>query len=400
MTASVETLEVLRDRRIAVTWADGATSRYHFVWLRQQLFHPAIGRPDQGPEDGFRLPDDPETLAVARCAAENGQLFVAWANDGAETRHDLAWLRRNAYDRDRRLARKARPETWTGAEAAATPWLDWERTVQSEEALFELFVALRDRGMARLRGAPARDGEVARLARRLGVLRATDFGQISDIVSRPPESAGRYANIGAGGMRRLAPHTDEGWRYGAPGVGFHLSLEATPGGGGDSMLHDGFLAAARLRENDPDAFALLTRAPFRFAAERNPEERYIAYGRLIVTDQDGDLAGVRFSDRTLDVQQMDEGAVEPAYRALRAFAKELYEPDLVYRHKLRPGECHVFDNHRVLHARAAFDPAAGPRRIQQCAVDREEFHNTYRILAEKLGRADDAAMILPNGALG
>lgn len=400
MTASVESLKILGDRRVAVTWADGAIGRYHFVWLRQQFFHPAIGRSDQGPEDGFRLPDDPATLAVERCAAENGRLVVVWANDGAETRHDFAWLRRNAYDRERWLARKARPETWTGAEAAAAPWFDWEGVLRSEEALFELFVAMRDRGVARLRGAPARGGEVARLARRFGAPRVTDFGEISDIVSRPPESAGRYADIGAGGAQRLAPHTDEGWRYGAPGVSFHFSLEATPGEGGESMLHDGFLAAERLRANDPDAFALLSRLPFRFAAERNPEERYVAYGRLIATDPDGDLAGVRFSDRTLDVQQMDEDAVEPAYRALRAFARELYAPDLVYRRKLRPGECHVFDNHRVLHARMAFDPAAGPRRIRQCSVDREEFHNAYRLLAERLGRMEDAAMILPNGALG
>ena len=144
------------------------------------------------------------------------------------------------------------------------------------------------------------------------------------------------------------------------------------------MLCDGLSAAIRLRTGDRQAFGLLCRLPFRFVAERNPQERYHAYGCLIVTDRDGDIAGVRFSDRTLGVHDMDEDEIEPAYRALRAFAAELYGADLAYRHKLRPGECH----------------------IKQCSVDREEFHNSYRRLAEKLGRMDDAAAILPGDALG
>jgi gamma-butyrobetaine dioxygenase len=391
---------VQEDRRIAITWGDGVVSRFHFVWLRQQHFHPATGRADQEPGAPLRLPDDPDDLIVGDCAIEDGCLMVRWANDEAVTRHDLAWLRRNAYDRDLRLARKVRQQTWTGDEVAVSDWLDWEQVVQDETALYGLFVTLRDSGVARLRGAPTRRDEIRRLADRFGALRNTDFGLIGEIVSKPPEEAGRYANIGSGSAGPLAAHTDEGWRYAPPGINFHLAIENMPGEGGESMLFDGLLAAERLRTSNPEAFAFLSSTPMRFAAERNPQERYYAHGRMIVTDRDGEIVGVRFSDRTLGVQDLDEDQIEPAYRALRAFASEMYADDLVYRHKLQPGECHVFDNHRVLHARSGFDPSEGPCYIQQCSVDREEFHNTYRQLAEKLGHEDDAAMILPNGALG
>jgi len=399
-TAEVQQLETLDDRRIAVTWADGGISRYHFVWLRQLFFHPATGRADQKPGDPLRLPDLPETLVAGDCSVEDGCLVVRWANDDAVTRHELGWLRRNAYDRDQRLARKVRQQSWSGEEVAESDWLDWEQVIQDEAALYGLFVTLRDRGVARLKGAPLAKDQIRRLADRFGALRNSDFGMIGEIISRPPEVAGRYANIGSGSAVALAAHTDEGWRYAPPGINFHLAIENTPDGGGESMLFDGLLAAERLRENDPEAFAFLACEPMRFAAERNPQERYYAHGRVIVTDQDGEIVGIRFSDRTLGVQDLDEDKIEPAYRALRAFAIEMYGEGLVYCHKLGPGECHVFDNHRVLHARSGFDPAAGPRYIQQCSVDREEFHNTYRRLAEKLGRADDAAMILANGALG
>lgn len=400
MCHSVNSLDILPDRRIALNWADGERNHYHFVWLRQQHFHPAIGRSDQASDDALRLPDDPASLDVASSSIENGELVVRWAGDGVVTRHDLGWLRRNAYDRPSRLGRKVRQLTWTGREAAAFPWLDWEILLVDDEALFAFEVRLRDYGFARVRGAPAGNDEVARLAKRLGVLRNTDFGAVAMIEMRPPSKKGRYTNLGAGGWVRLAPHTDEGWRYAPPGISFHLGLESTPGEGGDSILVDGLLAARRLAARDADAFELLTRQPFRFCAERNPQERYVARGRMIVTDQDGEVVGIRFSDRTLGVQDLDDAMIEPAYKALGAFARELYSADLVYRHKLQPGECHVFDNHRVLHARTEFDPASGPRRIAQCSVDREEFHNSYRRLSERLGHMDDANLILPNGALG
>ena len=65
----------LPDRRIELTWSDGAISRFHFVWLRQQHFHPAIGRPEQGDDDELRLPDDPQALSVESCRQENDLVY-------------------------------------------------------------------------------------------------------------------------------------------------------------------------------------------------------------------------------------------------------------------------------------------------------------------------------------
>ena len=155
-----------------------------------------------------------------------------------------------------------------------------------------------------------------------------------------------------------------------------------------------------MRANDPDAFDFLTRVPIGFAAERNDEERFRSRGRIICTDLDGDLEGVRFSDRTLPPLDLPDVMIESAYRAIRAFAAELTASDLAYRHRLEPGECHIFDNHRVLHARAAFDPASGARHMQSCVIERDEFHNRLRLLALACGRADEANLALTGGALG
>ncbi len=59
----------------------------------------------------------------------------------------------------------------------------------------------------------------------------------------------------------------------------------------------------------------------------------------------------------------------------------------------------LFDNHRVLHARRSFDPTTGERWIQQLSVDREEFQNRFRQLAESCARDDLSAWEPDAGAL-
>ena len=391
---------VVPGRQIELIWNDGASSRFHFVWLRQQYFHPAIGRPEQAPDDDFRLPDEPSSLKVRDCRIENGMLVVGWDNDGAETRHDLTWLRSNAYDHDLRVSRKLTPVTWVGAQAEQFMWHCWDDVLKSDDGLWDLYTTVRDRGFARVAGAPVEEGSVGELGRRFGPLRASDYGGVSDIMTKPKVNADRYVGTGSGASMQIAPHTDEPWRYAPPGVLFHFGFECSASGGGASILVDCLLAAERLRENDKESFEFLSTVPLRFAGLRNPKERFIATSRLIATDLDGDIVGVRYNDRTFGLQELSGDLMEPAYRALRAFARELYAEDLVYQHLLAPGEVHVFDNHRVLHARREFDEQAGVRRLQVCAVDREEFHNRLRQLAESLGHWGDAQMILPNGALG
>ena len=393
-----ELVEALPDRRLRVLWADGHESRFPFVWLRHAVFFPAMGRADQTEAEGYRLPDEPDGLALADIERDDGGLTLTWGNDGRVTRHDLAWLRAHCPSDAARRARKHRPRPWTAAVDETMPWFDYD-DLATDDALLDLFLHLRDSGLARLRGMPTELESVTALGRRVGPLRATHFGVVYNVMSTPASRTGQFANIGGTASNTLGPHTDEGWRHGPPGISLFHCLESTASGG-ETILVDGFAAAERLRANDPDAFDFLTRVPIGFAAERNDEERFRTRGRIICIDLDGDLEGVRFSDRTLPPLDLPDTMIEPAYRAIRAFAAELTAPDLAYRHRLEPGECHIFDNHRVLHARAAFDPASGPRHMQSCVIERDEFHNRLRLLALACGRADEANLALTGGALG
>ena len=37
-------------RRLMLLWSDGRESEFPYIWLRHYLFHPATGRPEQGPD--------------------------------------------------------------------------------------------------------------------------------------------------------------------------------------------------------------------------------------------------------------------------------------------------------------------------------------------------------------
>ncbi len=123
-----------------------------------------------------------------------------------------------------------------------------------------------------------------------------------------------------------------------------------------------------------------------------------ALARVIARDASGDLEGIRFTDRNIPPQSLPLDRVEAFYRAYKAYWREVNDPAAQFRYAMRPGDLHVFDNHRVLHGRLAFDPTKGPRHLQQCAVARDEFHSTLRVLATRLGNAAAEAP-LDRGAL-
>jgi len=223
--------------------------------------------------------------------------------------------------------------------------------------------------------------------------------ELFDIRSRPEDQGGSGQNIGATAANSQAPHSDETWRHGPPGINLFHCLRAHPAGEGASIFVDGIGAAQALRQEDPESFKLLASIPLVFSAERNAQERFSARATVIAIDGDGEIRGIRITDRTLPPLDLPLELIEPAYRALGEFYRLLLSPQRCFEYLLQPGELVVFDNHRVLHGRRAFDPLAGERWLQQLSIDREEFQNRLRQLAEAQGRYDIAHWQQDGGAL-
>jgi gamma-butyrobetaine dioxygenase len=385
-------------RLLLIDWQDGRHSAYPYIWLRHEQFFPLMGRPDQRQDSEFRLPEDPASLSIESTAVEQDSLIIKWTHDDSSTRHSLSALRDQCLSSEARQQRHPKPVLWDAKKAQEFPWFDGSDFEHAKRRL-ELLLQLRDYGIALVRNLPVETGTVADIAAYLGPLRNTHFGTLFDIRSLPEDQRGTGANIGATSSNAIAPHADEGWRHSPPGISLMHCLRADPGGGGVSVFVDGIAAAETLRSTDPEAFEFLARVPLSFAAERNPQERFRARARVIAIDFEGVVRGIRVNDRTQSKPDLEIDQIEPAYRALGKLYEIIMAPENNFEHLLQPGEMVLFDNHRVLHARRSFDPAAGERWLQQVSVDREEFHNRFRQLAESCGRFDLSAWDPDAGAL-
>ena len=389
--SAVQVVANAAQRVVEVAWPDAAEHRYHYVWLRHHA-RCSDGMPNDTRVKIDLLPDDPANLVVDACRVDGEDLVIDWRDGGLQTRHNLAALRRSAYDAEARRLRKHRPRLWERDSASDIPVFEFASIQGDEAELLRLMLALRDFGLARISGVPTVPGSLKQVATAFGPIHVNNYGGVFDVRSDA------NLNLGSNTGHYLPPHTDESYRHDAPGISFFHCLRAAPEGGASTLV-DGFMAAKRLRERDAASYQLLSSVPVFFQRYAPPDEDMRSHTRMLVTDVDGDLVGCRWTDRTLPPQDLPADRIEPVYRAIRALWKIINDETLQFCYRMQPGDLHVFDNHRVLHGRQAFDPAAGARHLQQCSVNRDEFHNRLRILAARLG--DPASeLVMAGGAVG
>ena len=379
-----------RQRKLEISWPGSDSSAYHYVWLRHDARCAEPGADDTTVKLDL-LPEQPETLAIDAVEIDGDVLRITWQDSAMPTEHSLARLQASAYDAGARRRRKHQPLLWSGKTAESIPCFSHAQ-LQSGTGRLDLLLAVRDYGVARLHDVPAVPGSIASVAEIFGPVHVNNYGRVFDVKSDGQRGLG--SNTGAG----LPPHTDESYRHDAPGISFFHCLQASVSGG-ESTLVDGFEAARILRRDDPEAFALLARVPVFFQRRVLPQDDLRSHARILVTDVDGDLVGLRWTDRTLPPQDLPDELVEPMYRAMRRFWEIINREELQYCYCMSPGDLHIFDNHRVLHGRQAFSADSGARHLQQCSVNRDEFHNTLRVLASKLGHPA-AELVMAGGAVG
>lgn len=385
-------------RRVSLLWSDGRESVYPYIWLRHCLFHPATGRPEQGPDDPCLIIEDPASPSLGRFEREDDLLRLHWSHDQSVTEHDLNSLKKTCLSPESQRARRNTPKVWVKFDAENFPWFVAKDLTDPERRL-AMFRHLRDYGIALFHDIAAEPDILTDIARWFGPVRRTHFGELFNVRSKPEDSKGTGAGIGATAANAQAPHVDENFRDNIPGISFFHCLKAAKGGGGASIYIDGYAAAERLRSKNPEAFTFLTKIPLLSVATRNPNERFRSRSRAIAIDDDGVVRGVAMSDRTLPPLMLPVDLIEPAYKALAAFQREIYDNSFALERILQPGECAVFDNHRVLHTRRSFNPQAGERWLQQLSVDRDEFANTIQCLALKLGHEFEAEIEQDAGLL-
>ncbi|MEQ2179468.1 hypothetical protein GOODEAATRI_025266 [Goodea atripinnis] len=257
------------------------------------------------------------------------------------------------------------------------PKADFQEVLHDDRAALAWLLALRQVGIVHLRGAPAEQGQVARLAERIGYLRLTFYGHTWQVQDKS------MANNVAYTSGKLSLHTDYPALHFAPGVQFlHCINQAEEGG--ESEVVDGFHMAEQLQREDPEAFQTLTSLRVDFTDSGTDYCDFMLQSKnfIIDVDSEGKVTKINYNNATRDsVLDLPLHQVQPFYRALKAYVDIMNRPENVVTYTMEPGDMVTFDNWRLLHGRKSYISKPDRlRHLEGAYLDWDEVMSRLRIL--------------------
>ena len=380
---NLTTVEIIEDgRALRLTWEDGAEARFHALWLRDN----SPDKETRSPANGQRLItvlDLPQGLRVAEAQRGEGALTVRFVPENKQVAFSSAWLRARIYDRATAEG-AGRPgpglTLWGRELEASIPRADYAGARSDPALLASWLAAVARYGFAVMTGIECKSGALAEVVALFGYIRETNYGRWFDVKAEVNPTNLAYTNLG------LQAHTDNPYRDPVPTLQLLHCLENSVEGG-ESIVIDGFKAAMRLKERDPEGFGLLSRYRARFEYAGASGVKLAARRPVIELSPDGELIAIRFNNRSaaplLDVPYEH---MEAYYGALRQFALIIEDPAMAVQFRLKPGELFIVDNTRVLHARKPF-AGSGSRWLQGCYADKDGLLSRLAVLETAMKEA-------------
>ncbi len=354
-----------RGTAVAVTWDDGTSACFHALWLRDNALDAASRLPGSGQRFVSVLDTPADTTVGAADATADGSLSLTVHPGNQALTFPADWLAARAYDKvQERVPGWMAPETepWDATFSLPEP-AGFDDLRRDRGTLRDWLAGLSRYGFARVHGLPLHSGAVCRVAELFGYVRETNYGRWFDV--RTELDPANLANTSLG----LQPHTDNPYRDPVPTLQLLACLNSDLEGG-DSLVVDGFAAAARLQQENPSWFELLAGHCARFEYAGNGV-RLRAKKPVIELGPDGELLAIRFNNRSAAaLVDVPYAAMPGYYGALRRFAELVEDPQLTRKFRLMPGDLFIVDNTRVLHGRTAFS-GGGRRWLQGCYADRD-----------------------------
>ncbi|KAF2634350.1 Clavaminate synthase-like protein [Massarina eburnea CBS 473.64] len=397
--ANAGTPDVSPARHVAVG-IDGHLRSFDTAFLRDSCSCPQCVDPDSK-QKLFQTSDIPANLkGSCRPVVDERKgpaIEVEWASDvkgyGPEhrTRHSIDSLRRavNTEVELRGGVRHDERVLWNkDIITRDNRWVDYKDWMGRDEALFDALTHLNKYGLLFLKNVPESEESVVDIAGRIGTLKDTFYGRTWDVRSKPKAENIAYT------PKYLGLHMDLLYTTNPPHLQLLHSLRArTPGG--ESFFSDAFHAAHHLQQKSASHFRTLCTFPVTYHYH-HPTHHY-HYTRPTIEL----YPYPKYSEPTnLAIHRVNwsppfqgpfeariGGEHQTAFRnflsASHEYDKLLSSEENLYEYRLNEGECVIFDNRRVLHARKAFDATKGERWLKGAYVDDDVFFSKLRVLQEK-----------------
>jgi gamma-butyrobetaine dioxygenase len=265
---------------------------------------------------------------------------------------------------------------------------DYKEYMSDDKVLFHLLQQLQSHGIAFIKNLPEAESSVIETANRIGPLKNTFYGETWDVRSVSNAKNVAYTDV------HLGFHMDLLYMQQPPRLQLLHCLRASEEGG-VSLFSDSYRAMQQLYELDQSAFWALVNTPVNFHYD-NDNHHYFRSRRTFQL-QEGITKIPEATDRVWKYMEAVNWAppfqapfnhtkgdaalakrVRKWHEAAQTF-RDLTELNwAVFKRQMEPGECVIFDNRRILHARTAF--AGGERWLRGAYLDDDPYLSKMRVL--------------------
>ncbi|GAD98990.1 conserved hypothetical protein [Paecilomyces variotii No. 5] len=339
----------------------------------------------------FRTSDIPAYITPRSVKRNGDQLEIQWRDDipGYDESHTSTYpeeFLRSPASYSLGSATAGRRRTFWDREymQRAQHWISYEDYVNDDARFATAMRKLAKLGLIFVKDIPDSREMVERIATRMGPLRNSFYGLTWDVRTVPQAKNVAYTN------QFLGFHMDLMYMKDPPGFQLLHCLKNSCDGG-ESLFADAFGAAARLYTKDTRAAQLLREFPLNYEYIHK-DQMYHNSWPVIETESPERISPSHFRHinysppfqgpfrRPKGITTNEWGKKFRHFReALAAFTKELENEQAIFQLKLNPGECVIFENRRVVHARRAFNTTSGERWLAGAYVDEDAVLSRFRV---------------------
>lgn len=367
-----------KNNGLSVTWPDGTNAWFHNFWLRENCHCPTCFHP-QAWERTLNLLDIPHDIAPESLTPTEAGLELTWPSHKAsceKTFYSWNWLYENRTEPEARLSRKKKRTSWRANSLKISEhFVDYEKIISQDSGLLEFLEHLDDVGFAIIKNMPDEHEAVLNIANKVAFVERSHFGHDFEVESKPDPENLAYTS------HSLPPHNDLPSRSQIPGIQL-LHCLVNDAQGGESIMVDSMSVAERMKSEHPDYFEFLSQTPVKFNSVAE-DWHIINRNPVIRLDPDGDIIGTRMHPALLGPVDVAPELMDMFYRAHRIMMEMCVDPEMQLTFRLSAGDCQVFDNYRIMHARKAFDPSTGHRKLHGCYITSDDMRSRLEVLRRK-----------------
>lgn len=370
---------------------NGKRKRLDYAHLRDSCRCPKCVDPSTK-QRNIQTSSIPLSIQPRSYGVQDGNLVLHWYNDipGFGEDHSSVFSEQDLTILSKKPLVSATPDRYQ------IPWdrdmferntrrFDYNDYMNNDEEFARCMRDLSRFGLVILSNVPESREMVEKVATKMGPLRNSFYGETWDVRSVPQPKNVAYTD------QFLNFHMDLLYMKDPPGYQLLHCLRNSCSGG-ESLFSDGIRCAQHLFYRDSAKFDALSSFEVNYGynnMDQDYQQTRPTFELLPKSEYKNGHMGIEHINYSPPFQapfRAPGPEWNQKYReyleAVELFARLIEDPLHMYEFKLNPGDCVIFENRRVVHARRAFDTSSGERWLAGAYVDSDPLRSKFRILAK------------------